>query len=273
VRALCGGDVACPGTCDGVTAAKCTYPAKQCRVQSCSSNILVSMAVCDANGACPAVMSMACPATAPVCDSAGTQCVKLAAGKGCSADGQCSSGKCGGSFCCQAGLTCTGPCDTGGCDTGGACLHVQDRTQCGKIPGPSATPGDNDVYQICVAGACVAPKVNCGGASQSCSLSATTACCGRFADPNDGSSIQPRSCGALSTCVPWHTNSQSTGESCRVTADCPMGNKCCLYQQDASAWQACAPDCGNSAEVCDVNHPVCSTGTCQFAGDNYFHCL
>jgi hypothetical protein len=264
VRNLCGGDPSCPGACQGaVTTTKCVYPANQCRGQSCSSNVLVSAAFCDAGGACPAGSSMACPSTAPVCDAGGTQCVKVGVGATCGSDAGCTSGRCGGGRCCAAGLSCTGPCDTGACDSGGACVHQQPRTKCGTtIPGPN--PGANDTFSVCDAtGACLVPYAFCGTTNpSSCQLTATQACCSHSDNPDT-----TQTCGARATCIAAGQGSGIGMENCRVNADCPTGLKCCRDGEDNS-WRVCQTDCTPAAcdprlidcgivdQACDPNGPA-----------------
>jgi hypothetical protein len=60
VRALCGGDALCPGTCNGSTTATCTYPSNQCRASSCSGRTQINSAVCDVAGNCPAQTTTSC---------------------------------------------------------------------------------------------------------------------------------------------------------------------------------------------------------------------
>jgi hypothetical protein len=61
-RPACGGDAACPGTCDGTNRTKCAYPANRCRSQACSltASEVIKEAFCDGNGACPPVSTMPC---------------------------------------------------------------------------------------------------------------------------------------------------------------------------------------------------------------------
>jgi hypothetical protein len=61
-RPGCGGDAACPGSCNGSDAARCVYPANRCRSRSCSAvaQEVINEATCDASGVCPAISTMAC---------------------------------------------------------------------------------------------------------------------------------------------------------------------------------------------------------------------
>lgn len=62
MRALCGGQEACPGACDGVKTDSCVYPANQCRPQACASGVVavVNKAMCNAVGECPPATTTPC---------------------------------------------------------------------------------------------------------------------------------------------------------------------------------------------------------------------
>ena len=208
-------------------------------------------------------------------------CVAQAVGQACTGDTQCGSGFCvtqsgaSGKVCCQN--ACAGACNSGCRANDGVCIHKDkaSRTQCGKITFTS--PGEDDIFQTCDgAGNCVAPSVRCGASAPSCNLDSSHFCCSRFADATDPSSIQARTCGPLSTCVPWHTNSQAQGEACRLTADCPAGQQCCLAGSDASLWQVCAPNCqaAGAKIACDPTASDCPSGTtCQSYGGGFYICF
>lgn len=212
-RALCGGDPACGGMCNGTVTAACTYPANQCRTASCSAaRVQVNAATCDANGVCPAVTTTSCnfacvastgtcggtcvPGskncsgnTLQVCNSAGAFVTDTA----CSGNtpkcdpasltcvkrplGEtCSSPNECASNSCAFGVCCNAPCGTT-CSSscaGGTCVHKTARTSCGKRTG--VNPGNNDIFLYCDGGGnCVGPTFRCGSTT-SCTLT-TNSCC------------------------------------------------------------------------------------------------
>ncbi|MDB4980905.1 MAG: Flagellar hook-length control protein FliK [Myxococcales bacterium] len=156
VRALCGGDPACGGTCNGVSPTKCTYPANQCRGQSCSNNIQVNAAVCDANGVCPAAATVAC-APAPC----GLGCVNGA----CQNVTAASRTQCG-TFAdttqqydeypntvyllCDGQGGCKGP--TFNCGTGGPCTLSASITCCNLTFQTQITSCTNTMTMSCYSG-------------------------------------------------------------------------------------------------------------------------
>jgi len=81
-RSLCtGSDPSCTGSCNAsVSQTQCTFPPNTCRAQTCSNNLQINSATCDASGNCPAVTQVSCQYTCVgnacggVCSPGSTRC-------------------------------------------------------------------------------------------------------------------------------------------------------------------------------------------------------
>ena len=270
-RALCGGDPACSGTCNGITTTKCTYPASSCRAASCLSNRLqINPAVCDGNGACPTTTTTMCQfacvassgmcggscvpgdkrcssnivqacgndgawATDTVCPGNAPKCdsVRLTCVKRSPGDGCNSATECDSGFC-AFGVCCNEACDQS-CNTscgGGTCVHKSGKPQCNKRVG--VYPGNSDVYLYCDNGKCVGPAFQCGGTT-SCDLTNST-CCMVSPDKtstDQGATVMYACVGSASTCV--------CGDgSCDTSTNTNHRWKGCLSSIDCPSGLMCA---------------------------------
>jgi hypothetical protein len=133
-RPLCGGDAACPGSCDGTITTKCVYPANRCRTRSCSATTseVINEASCNASGVCP-------PVTTTSCQFA------------------CQSGAC--TACLPGTRQCGGPttpqlCDNNGTWQNQTCVAIGNKV-------PVCTPDGNCVQQCQPGAGGTMPQLTC----------------------------------------------------------------------------------------------------------------
>jgi hypothetical protein len=182
-KTACTGTANCAGSCSGSRTA-CTFPAVQCRAQTCASGTVTNAANCSA-GSCPGVTTTSCngftcngPGCTGSCDqtndtgcltgnfcNGGTQCLSTRPiGRACTANNQCTNNTCVDGYCCN------GPC-SGGCDvcnaTPGSCTPLA-ANSAGVGCGNYLCQGGNACPTACTASTqCVAPTF-CNTTTSTC---------------------------------------------------------------------------------------------------------
>jgi MYXO-CTERM domain-containing protein len=241
-RQTCATDgTLCGGSCDGVTADRCTYKAAEtaCRVGSCKNGLADLPAFCQGNGRCAPRQQQSCdPST---CDAPGVACIgkckvdtncaqnefcaagicvaKLANGATCGAPSQCSTGQCVDGLCCDD--ACDGRCES--------CDQVDHLGTCVAVSG-----APRDGRPSCIGfGACGG---FCDGTSnEQCGLPGQSTMCGTAFCANGAAATAPFCNGAASciiptpaSCDPYRCDVDSVGcaTTCTVNEDCTEGLVC-----------------------------------------------
>ncbi|HET6150304.1 MAG TPA: hypothetical protein VFH68_22380 [Polyangia bacterium] len=211
-RASCTGTGTCGGSCGGQST--CVYPATQvnCRPMSCDVSTLTSPANCNGTGACPTLVTSACPnhlrcqANATTCLSqcttnadcvpgffcSGTTCTATKTnGSVCATGTECTSGFCTDGVCCnvQCNGTCT-TCGTGTCtqvkgaDDNDTCTGANTCSSvatCLKKQGQPCSVTTDCAVGVCADGVCC--NTTCTGQCESCSNGVTRGVCGAVTTP------------------------------------------------------------------------------------------
>jgi hypothetical protein len=158
-----------------------------------------------------------------------------------------------GKVCCAS--ACAGDCEANTCDSQGKCQPQPARTPCGTITGSRSDLG-NDITKICDGGGnCNGPVVDCTGVGP-CKLTSGF-CCRRLV--NDVTTL---GCSSAPCGTDADLGLGQYGENCKGTADCPLGQSCCVKFIYGFEWLECnASPC--QFQACQFQSD-CVTGTCNF---------
>jgi uncharacterized repeat protein (TIGR01451 family) len=266
-RAACASDGSfCGGSCDGVNAAACSYPAGQCRGATCAAGTATAAASCDGAGACPAPSNTACTpyacgATAckttcavdsdcvsgDYCGAGGACVPKKPDGVACAASNQCANASCADGVCCNQ--ACGGQCQA--CDIPGSvgqCVAVTGAPRGAR----AACAGSGTCAGTCDGGniaSCAYPTAQCRGASCAAGVATAAASC-------DGAGACPAS--ATAGCSPYLCGAIGCNSTCTTDAECAGGDFCnssgaCVPKKADGAACLASSECGNGS---------CADGVC-----------
>ncbi len=269
LNAVCGHDVAPPGTACSDDGVSCTVD--RCELALCSHTQVESShcfigGVCLSGGALhPALACMGCK---PLDDSthwtalAGKVCKDASActaGDECSAQGVCV----GEALACDDGNPCTqDACNPLG-DDADPCVHGNALGECDD--GDTCTEGD-----ACVLGLCIGKLIDCDDAN-TCTLDSCAAQAGcqheKAADglpcPADGLPCTSDACDAGKCAHPVSAGVCLIDQVCRAAGDrlVPSGCLGCAPEEATQAWTALTGVVCNDGDVCTAAD-LCASGGC-----------
>ena len=197
-RAACASDgSSCGGTCDGVDATACAYPAAgtTCGAGSCAAGEQTDPSACDGDGACIAGGTTACAPYICGADACLTSCT--------------TDGDCAGAAICFEGACVD---DTAECTTDGDCAANEaciDGT-CEPVTTPECNQdGDCGAGETCIAGVCTPPAAQCSRDSD----------CAEGEVCTDGNCVVP---------VPPIVESGGRNTGCQAVTASPVGGSAAL---------------------------------------------
>jgi hypothetical protein len=243
-RTPCANDESvCTGSCDGSRTDVCAYPGSsvQCRAPTCEGGVATLEAVCDGNGACPAVQTLHCEpyvCSDTTCDGNCTNDNDCNAGYFCRAhictemwgdshicagSNQCQNGNCVDGVCCNT--SCEGQCE--------ACAIAETLGVCSPVTG--APLGSRP--------ACAGDGIPCAG---SCNGVLTTNC----VYPDNSVECRPATCG---------------NEVATLAAVCDGLGACPVLQRQSCrpnrcVETACAGNCLDDSDCIETHY--CSANVC-----------
>ncbi len=238
VRAACGGDATCGGTCTGASRTACGYAptSTECRAPSCTNGVAIVKAYCDGVGSCPPEQQVIC---APdVCGS--TECTGCSVISPClSSTDYCKAGKCVAFTAKGGACSATSECVSGLVCVDGVCCDQACSGQCQacNLPGSLGTCAPVPAGEM--------PK---GGRSP-CAGSGT---CGATCDGTNVSTCAypggTKAC-ALGTCT---NGVETTAAYCDGNGACPVQTTadCGGYSCGATG---CKTTCASVTD-CDVGY-------------------
>ncbi|MBI5515501.1 MAG: hypothetical protein HY909_17100 [Deltaproteobacteria bacterium] len=282
MRAVCGGEGECAGTCDGTVRDACTFPGASttCAPATCSTGRETAASVCNGMGACGAAMTRECApfgcgdsacrtrcardadcAADAFCDTMTNRCERRGApGARCSAPSQCTTGFCVDGVCCDA--ACDGQCEA--CDTSGR------SGMCTSVIGPprgSRMPCTGMAGDVC-AGVCD------GMNRRTCRYPPTGTSC-RLPSCIDGVATLAATCDGVGNCpmasttpcMPFTCGELECRTECRTDADCAMGNVCvmgvCMGRRPNGGMCSAASECVSGFCVDGVCCDLACGGQCE----------
>ncbi len=257
------------GFCDGKGACQLYASGTACAAGTCntSTQMAVTMSVCDGTGSCKPTTPVAC---APFkCAATGNQCAttcagdnecqgqpcvngscgRVANGSKCTSANQCLSGQCVDGYCCDS--ACGGSCQA--CDLAGSTGH------CTTLAAGQSPRGGR---AGCVPGTCGSA---CDGTATSCVFAATSVVCAA-ASCTEGTVTAARKCDGKGACAAATTSSCNgyacSGSACRTAC---AGDGQCASTKPYCVSGACVAkkplgtSCGDGTECGSGN---CVDGVC-----------
>ena len=297
---LSKGDCSNAGTCDGAGACQRQPNTAGCRQNSCTAGVQTLAANCNGGTQCPAVQTdkcdpfvcgltaclMTCKANSDcngvTCNVTTNNCgEKLADGKQCSIDTDCTNGHCIGGICCHT--TCAA-CQS--CSSVGTCTNIKaggaPLTNCGTkaASGACGNNGTCDGSGNCAQNAtCNAsfttckdvntqydPKGNCdySGSTPACDLVADD--CGAYVCSGmacKASCASDADCDTASSnyCMGTTCRTLNAGEACSSSKKCPSSLTCV-------DGVCCNSKCGDVCMACNLSGHLGACTSVKSAPDN-----